>query len=95
MAALLVLSGDQDRIEAWTKLLQSIDKSAVIGVINNCVDLGVSESTLAKIASLALDNRAAQTSSLILSRQTRNTIQTGQLEIVGLKRVEAVTDKPI
>lgn len=71
MAALLVLSGDQDRKEARTKLLASIGKDAVIEVINSCFRLGISEAVLAQIASMALDNRAAQSSSLIVAQPSR------------------------
>jgi hypothetical protein len=75
MAALLVLSGHQDRIEARTKLLESIGKDAVIDVVNNCFKLGVSGEALAQIASLALDDCATPSSGAMVSRSS--TIATG------------------
>jgi hypothetical protein len=78
MAALLVLTGDSDREKARTKLLESISKEALIGVINSCISLGISEGTLTKIASLALEDHATQSLSPIIAQLPGTTTSEGK-----------------
>lgn len=58
LRSLIGLCGDPDSFEARMRLLETMDKYALVREIHRCLDIGLSRQVLARVASIALDDYA-------------------------------------